>query len=697
MARRGRRGGLGRLAIVLAGALPLGFAAAAGLAALDRAYPPPTAPVGAASAIVLDRSDRLLAAFTTAAGRWRLPDDGTTVDPRLVEMLIAYEDRRFESHAGVDGRAVGRAVWQAATSGRIVSGASTLTMQVVRLLDARAERTLTRKLGESLRALQLERRLTKAEILDLYLAIAPYGGNLEGVRAASLAYFGREPERLTVGQAALLVALPQSPETRRPDRFPEAARAGRDRVLDRLAGLGVISPAEAEAGRAEPVPTGRIAFPRLAPHAAEAARAAAPDAGVHRLTLDRDLQTQIEALVADRARALGPPVSGAAIVVDAATGEILARVGSAGFLDEARRGYVDMSMAVRSPGSTLKPFIYGLAFEAGIAHPETLMEDRPTLFGRYAPKNFDEGYRGTVTAREALQLSLNIPAVALLEAIGPTRLAVRLDDVGAHLELPRAEAPSLAVGLGGVGIRLVDLAALYAGLARGGAVPMLTETAGAAPAMRGRLLDPVAAWYVADILAGTPPPLNAAGGRIAFKTGTSYGYRDAWAAGFDGRHVVAVWLGRPDGTPVPGLVARDAAAPMLFDAFARLGPRRAPLPRAPDGALIATSATLPPPLRGFGAAAEGPAHTASAERGLRFAYPPDGARVSLDDGHGGRQPLAWRIEGTSGALTLFVDGKPLPGPTRRHAGALAVAGPGVVRLTAVDAAGRSDSVTLFVE
>lgn len=702
---------LRHLAFALAVAPAALFALGAGLAGLDAAFPPRLEPAAAPSPIVLDRGDRLLAAFTTDAGRWRLPVTGAAVDPRFLEMLVAYEDQRFATHAGVDPLALGRAALQAVEHGRIVSGASTLTMQVARLLDERSERTLARKLAESVRALQIERRLTKAEILDRYLAVAPYGGNLEGVRAASLAYFGREPDRLTIGQAALLVALPQAPQSRRPDRFPDAARAGRDAVLDRMARLGVLTPAEVESGKAEPVPTARRDFPRLAAHAAAAARAARPAATVHRLTLDRDLQAALETLVAERARALGPRVSGAAVVVDTKSGEILARVGSAGLLDEAREGYVDMTAAVRSPGSTLKPFVYGLAFEAGLAHPETLVEDRPTSFGGYAPKNFDDGYKGTVTTREALQMSLNVPAVALLEAVGPTRLTLRLEDVGVRLALPAAAEPSLAIGLGGAGVRLVDLAALYAGLGRGGVVPALTEirdgppdeagatanaSASAAPAGR-RLLDPVAAWYVADVLAGAPPPVNAPAGRIAFKTGTSYGYRDAWAAGFDGRHAVAVWMGRPDGAPVAGLVGRDAAAPVLFDAFARISPRRAPLPRAPDGALIATTATLPPPLRGFGKAAETPATQASARRGVRFAFPPDGARVSLAAPGGGRQPLAWRVEGTTRPLTLFVDGRPAGAPRAVRGGDVPVSGRGFLRLTVVDAGGASDSVTVFVE
>ena len=257
---------------------------------------------------------------------------------------------------------------------------------------------------------------------------------------------------------------------------------------------------------------------------------------------------------------------------------------------------------MRSPGSTLKPFIYGLGFEDGLIHPETLIEDRAVRYGAYAPENFDLTFQGTVTVRRALQLSLNVPAVAVLDKVGASRFTARLAQAGGALVLPKGEVPGLAMGLGGVGVNLTDLVALYAGLARlGTTVPLAERIADerrGAPAPR-RLLDPVAAWYVGNILLGTPPPDNAAGGRIAYKTGTSYGYRDAWAVGFDGRRTIGVWVGRPDGAPVPGLIGRVAAAPILFDAFARTGKLPAALPGAPKGALIAATAKLPPPLQRF--------------------------------------------------------------------------------------------------
>ena len=490
---------------------------------------------------VLDRDGKLLRAYATKDGRWRLPAKVADVDPRFIQILLAYEDRRFYDHHGVDALALGRAARQFAGSGRIVSGGSTLTMQVARLLEPRKERSLAAKARQIVRAFELEHALSKDDILALYLTLAPYGGNLEGVRAASLAYFGKEPRRLTLGEAALLVALPQSPELRRPDRHDATARAARDRVLDRVAAAGALPRDEIARAKAEPVPGARVALPLLAPHAADQAIAAEPDARVHRLTLDLSLQKTLEGLARERARALGPDISVAIVAVDNASGEVRARIASADYFDERRAGQVDMTQALRSPGSTLKPFIYGLAFEDGFLHPETLIDDRPVRYGSYAPENFDLTFQGTVTVRKALQLSLNVPAIAVLDKVGTDRLAARLRSAGATLVLPKGEAPGLAMGLGGVGVTLSDLTMLYAGLARiGAAQPLLERDTVPQPARR--LLDPVAAWYVGNILIGAPPPDNAPHGRIAFKTGTSYGYRDAWAVGFDGRMTIGIWV-----------------------------------------------------------------------------------------------------------------------------------------------------------
>jgi penicillin-binding protein 1C len=695
---RGRRS-VARL--TLAFALGLALIGAGALWRYAEALPPlDLAAASARSTVVLDRSGTLLRPFATADGRWRLPVTADTIDPRYRAMLVAYEDRRFADHPGIDPVAVLRAAIQWLSNGRIVSGGSTLSMQVARLVEPRRERTLEAKLRQMARALLMERRLGKSGLLDLYFALAPYGGPLEGVRAASLAYFGREPVRLTAAQAALLVALPQSPETRRPDRFPDRARAARDRVLDIASARGILSAAEAEAAKGEPVPTARRPFPMLAAHAAEEAVTADNTTPVIRLAIDARLQERLELLASERAVAAGPGLSAAILVLDNRDGRVLAQVGSAGYLDSTRNGAIDMTLAVRSPGSALKPFVYAMAFADGLAHPETLLEDRPARFSAsYAPENFDLTFQGTVTARRALQLSLNVPAVELMDAVGPARFIARLRAAGAAIQLPREAAPGLPVALGGLGITLTDLARLYAGLARGGTVPDLLRRVEAVPAgAERRVAEPVAAWYVADILRGTPPPENALPNRIAYKTGTSYGYRDAWAAGFDRHVTVVVWIGRPDGAAVPGLVGRTVAAPILFDAFARLGREPEPVPQ-PRDVLAAGPGGLPPPLRHLRREAPGAPGLA-----LRIAYPPDGARIDLGlgaaghDGEGTADGPALALKALGGVppLTWMIDGQPVVQTPRRRA-AWSPTGAGFARISVLDSTGASDSVSIRLE
>jgi penicillin-binding protein 1C len=645
------------------------------------------------STVVVDRNGQLLRPYATLDGRWRLPATVTDVDPRYLDLLIAYEDKRFYSHHGVDPLAVLRAAFQLATHGRIVSGGSTLTMQVARLLEPRSDRTFMAKLRQAVRAIELERALTKDDILTLYLALAPYGGNLEGVRAASLAYLGKEPRRLSLSDAALLVAIPQSPEARRPDRSVEAAQRARARVLDRVALAGRIPADEIAQAKGEHVQAGRRPMPMLAPHAADQALATAQGRKVVALTIDANIQRPLEELARERARMLGPDVSVAIAVVDHANGEVLARVAGADYFDERRAGQVDMTEAVRSPGSTLKPFIYGLGFEDGLIHPETLIEDRPVRYGSYAPENFDLTFQGTVSVRRALQMSLNVPAVAMLNAVHASRLTARLSDAGGHVAFPKGEAPGLAMGLGGVGVTLSNLTMLYAGLARGGdALPLIERRDVLQASEPRRLLDPVAAWYVGNVLIGTPPPENAVGGRIAFKTGTSYGYRDAWSVGFDGRRTIGVWVGRPDGAPVPGLIGRAAAAPILFDAFARLPGLPAALPKAPKGAIFATNNRLPLPLQRFrpGVLAGDAGNAAP-----RILFPPNGARLERVAGE--RAEMALKISGGVQPLTLLVNGVPRGGEAGRRTLFFTPDGPGFARLTVMDARGVADSVVVRIE
>jgi penicillin-binding protein 1C len=659
--------------------------------------PLPLAQARQVSTTIVDRNGKLLRAYAMADGRWRLPVDARTgVDPGYLKLLLAYEDRRFYSHGGVDPLALGRAAFQLVTRGHIVSGGSTITMQLARLMEPRRERSVYAKLRQMVRALEIEQQLNKDQILDLYLALAPFGGNLEGVRAASIAYFGKEPKRLSLPESALLVALPQSPETRRVDRYPDAAHAARDRVLDRMVEDSRVLEEEAASAKAAPVPRLRKPMPILAPHSADQAIATVKDADVIRLTLDGSLQKVLEALARDRAAALGPNISVAIVAVDNESGDVLARIGSPDYFDDRRAGQVDMTRAVRSPGSTLKPFIYGLAFEDGFVHPESLIDDRPIRFGSYAPENFDMTFQGTVPVRKALQLSLNVPAIALLDRVGASRLSSRLKQAGANLVLPKDEAPGLAMGLGGVGVTLQDLVQLYSGLARLGTTRPLREIAKDEPRDSLRLMDQVAAWQVGNVLIGTPPPENGVHNRIAFKTGTSYGYRDAWSVGFDGRLTIGVWVGRPDGAPVPGLVGRTAAAPILFDAFARTGKLPATLPKPPKGALVASNAKLPLPLRRFRPVGE--LVRAGGEQAPHIQFPLNGSRIDVDRS-GGAQFSAMPVKVAGGVLpmTMLVNGVSVGEIDGRRQRLVDPPGPGFARLTVIDATGAADTVVIRIQ
>nr|WP_246463426.1 penicillin-binding protein 1C [Nitrospirillum iridis] len=655
------------------GRLRWGGRLAAGLLALvavalvaDRLFPPDLRRWQARSTLVTDERGEVLRAFITDDDSWRLPMGVDDASPIYLKLLVAYEDHRFYRHPGVDPLALARAVAQAVRHGRVVSGGSTLTMQVARLLEPRP-RTVGAKLIEMFRAVQLEARFSKREILGMYLTLAPFGGNLEGARAASLAYFDRPPAVLTPGQAALLVTLPQSPTKRRPDLAPAAARAGRDALLRRMATAGVLTPQAAREAMSEPVPTDRRPLPFLAPHLADRLRRAAPPGSVIASTLDAGLQRRVEALARDTQGTLEPAAEVAVLVMEIASRKVRAYVGGS---FTGPYGQVDMVAAPRSPGSALKPFLYGLGFEALPLHPETRINDAPAVFGDYAPRNFDGGFHGLVTVREALQQSLNVPAVKVLDRLGPARFLGRLREVGAQVILPRPDtAPGLPLALGGLGLSLADLTNLYADLGDGGqALPLLLTPAegdgpgGKRPARR--LMSALAAWYVADILSGTPRPDGraAVGGRwLAYKTGTSYGFRDAWAVGFTPTHVVGVWVGRPDGTPRPGAAGRDVAAPLLFRLVDLLPDRGTP-PGRPPGALEAGPGhALPPALALFdrappgGGAVDGPAL-------LKIAFPPDGAEVERAEGRDGvTAPVPLEAVGGRPPLRWLVNGLPLPG------------------------------------
>lgn len=687
---------IGRRVLLGAGGLLLLAALAV---PVDLAFPPDLIRLRDSSRLVLASDGSVLRGFTTGSDKWRLPADPSTVDPVYLEMLFAWEDRRFALHPGIDPLAMARAAGQFLRHGRIVSGASTITMQTARLLEPK-ERTVASKLHEMWRALQLERRFTKEEILAQYLTLAPYGGNLEGIRAASLAWFGKEPRHLAPSEAALLVALPQAPEALRPDRFPERARAARDRVLDRMVERGVLTAQSAAEARQDPVPGLRRPLPFAAPHFAWDVAAAHPERRIIRTTIDAGLQRALERLVLVEQGRLDPGASVAVLVVENESRHVLAWLGSSDFFDDGSYGQIDMVRAVRSPGSTLKPFIYGMAFDDLLIHPETVVADMPTRFGSYQPENFLNVYRGEVTVREALQHSLNVPAVTALDRVGPRRFDSRLRGLGIDLAYGSGGAPGLPLALGGVGTTLQDLVTLYAGLASGGHVMPLVmtgdeEAAGGAPAA---LLGEAAAWYVTRILEDAPPPAGfidprAVGRerRIAFKTGTSYGYRDAWAIGYDARYTVGVWIGRPDGTPSPDRYGRATAAPLLFRIFRQLpGSGNPANPWRPEDALDLAARDLPPAMRRISAGEAAPESIGRAlTRPLIVSFPPDGAIVELRRQDNGYAPLPLIADGGRKPLRWLVNGIPVESLPHRRRADWRPDGAGFVRITVIDAQGHT--------
>lgn len=684
--------GFGACLILAAGAF-------VGLEAADRAYPPPLDQAKVVSREVLDADGELLRAFATSQGRWRLRTEVADVDPRFLDMLVAYEDRRFYEHGGIDPLAIGRAAFQLLTNGRIVSGASTLSMQVARLIEPRETRSFSAKFLQLARAIQIERRLGKQEILQLYLTHAPYGGNLEGVRAASLAYFGKEPKRLTVAEAALLAALPQSPESRRPDRRPKLALAARERVLTRPAVAEITGEGEAERASNDVIPLRRLQLPAYAAHLAEAAIRKQPQAEEYRSTLKRQIQQKLEEVAREASVKLAPRVSLAMVMADATTGEIVGEVGSADYFDAGRSGWIDMTRRLRSPGSTLKPFIYGLAFEQGLVSQETMIEDRPADFFGYRPKNFDMTYQGDVTVRQALQLSLNVPAVRLLDAVGPSRLMIRFRRADVRPVLPPNEAPGLAIGLGGVGITLKDLVQAYAALANGGQAVRVGNGIDEKPGLLDNepILERQAIWNVTDALSDVLPPTGSRRLGIAYKTGTSYGYRDAWSVGYDGRHVLGVWVGRPDNGAVPGITGYQTAAPILFEAFSRSGVSITPHPPAPPGAVRLAQYDLPIGQRRFAVTASGLIRSSSRESAPQIVYPPEGAKVDLGALSGEISPLVLKLQGGRPPFRWLANGKPLADLSRRRTNQWLPEGAGFSTLTVIDAAGRAATVRVFVE
>ncbi len=722
-ARRWRRRGLFAASVL--------SALAALLFVLDRLYPLPAIDSGGA-AVVVAADGTPLRNYPSRDGIWRYPVKPDQVSPHYLDTLLTYEDRWFYWHPGVNPVSLARAGWQWATNRRIVSGGSTLTMQVARLIDpqlaGKPSRSMSAKLRQAWRAVQLEMHYSKDEILSLYLTHAPMGGIVEGVEMGSRLWLGKPARDLSPAEASMLTALPQAPSRLRPDRHPQAAQAARDKVLDRMVELGRWTPAEVADAKIEQVVAPPLRARWLAPLAAQRLlqEAGRPQAGSRRpgsrpplltSTLDADMQAAVERMLLDRVDNLPPKVSMAVLVMDNDTLEVKAYAGSADFSDDSRYAHVDMVRGVRSPGSTLKPFLYAQALDDGLIHSESLLIDAPLSFGGYAPGNFQASFSGPVSVAQALQRSLNVPAVDLLDRVGPTRFASVMLTGGVWLRLPAGAEPNLSLILGGGGTTLEELVGAYRALARGGISgrPRLRPEQ---PRVESRMMSAGAAWIVRDILEGGGHPdrpfyqSGSPAKQLAWKTGTSFGFRDAWAVGVTDSWTIGVWVGRPDGTPNPGFFGANVAAPLLQDIVAALPegaqhvrvrpatvqpvvtcwPLGYRLGSVPSGecpeqrAAWALNDTVPPSFAGYADATQGPLRLGGVATGSVLRPVPGSAQVAVDvDVQGAEGEVWWMLDGR--VVGHAASGRPFN---------LVLTRDGRYTLTVMDAQGRHDSVVFEI-
>ncbi len=544
---------------------------------LKIAPPPDPYRVRPAGVRVLDRQGKLLRGFLSPdqKRRWRL--ELAEISPALVGAVLSHEDRWFFKHAGVNPAAVVRAAWGNLRAGRVTSGASTITMQLARLTEPRP-RNLSAKIHQVWRAFQYESLYSKTEILTMYLNLAPYGGNVEGVGAAAHIFFNKSAAELSWAEACQLAVLPQSPNRHDPVRQPLSAQKARNKLAHHLLDSGLIDPQIYQEILTSPMPTHRWPSPFLAPHFSRWSKKRHPGRSTLRTTLDADMQSQTASIVQGQVGQLRPLgiTQGAAVILDSRNGQIVSMVGSAGFHEENYQGQVNGAVAPRSPGSTLKPLVYALAFDRGLATADALIEDVPRWFADYSPKNYDGMFRGVVKAGDALRSSLNVPAVALaaeLEHADGDGLYEFLKDAGVEsLDQPSGHY-GLTLVLGGGEVTLLELASLYGVLARQGMwLPTRDLLPAAAATDPGRrLLGAGATWMTLQEMKGVARPdpelLWQGSSRrfeIPWKTGTSYGHRDAWSVGLAGPWVVAVWLGNFEGEGSPHLTGGEVAAPLLF-------------------------------------------------------------------------------------------------------------------------------------
>jgi penicillin-binding protein 1C len=541
------------------------------------------------SRVVLARDSTLLASYLSEDDKWRMKVHLDETSPDVVTAVMAKEDRWFFLHPGVNPVSIARALWNNTVQGRRTSGASTLTMQLARMMEPK-QRTYSNKAAEILRAFALEMRHSKAELLEMYLSYLPYGGNVEGIKAASYLYFDKPPSSLSLSQAVLLTVIPNRPNSLRLDHGTGPAVEMRDKWLHRFQDEGVFPAPDIAVALSEPVESRRYQMRIRAPHFSHFISQRYPQDRIV-TTLDPDAQMIAENLLAAyvrRVRALGVS-NGAVLVVDNATHSVVAYCGSADFRDRDAHGQVNGVRAVRSPGSTLKPGLFALAFDQGILTPKSRMLDVSTNYAGYVPENFDLTFHGPVTAEYALRNSLNIPAVTLLRDVGARNYIQALGAAGFSTISQQREGLGLSLVLGGCGATLEELTRAYSSFPNHGMLYPLAYTPDEAadPMDSVRLYSTEASYMVWDILSGVqradaPLDLVSHDGHstIAWKTGTSWGRRDAWSIGFDGRYTIGVWIGNFSGQGAPELSGATMAVPLLFDLFNGLEKGKARIPMA---------------------------------------------------------------------------------------------------------------------
>ena len=606
------------------------------------------------SVIVYSHNSRPLYVFPTMDEKWRLQATVQQVDALYLKTLLHREDRYFYVHPGINLYALLRAIWQRITTGRIISGGSTLTMQTARLLEPRP-RTIVTKIIECWRALQLEYNYSKDEILAIYLTLAPFGGNIEGVKAASWRYFKKSPLFLKPAEIALLVALPQSPTQLTPHIANTKTIKARQKILAMMVAEGLTSITDAQLAHQDALPSIYEGFPKEAPHLAWRLKQQYPQQKYFITTIDHGLQQAAEHVLKTYERFLPMRANCAIMIMDHSTNDVVAYVGSRNFFDSSRDGQVDFTRAWRSPGSTLKPFIYAMGFSLGLVQPDSLVLDDHQRFGAYKPGNFDKDIHGVVTVHEALSLSLNIPVVNLLNQVGPIRFLGALKEMGIEIKYSHSlEAPTLAIALGGLGIRLEHLMMLYGGLARQGRVSPLRFLKSASVLPEHIFFSPLIAQQITRILQdsdGNFVDSITTPHTVAFKTGTSYGHRDTLAMGYDDRFIVGVWIGIPDGSPMGNVSGRSLAVPLMRRLFQILPKTTAHFPVKPVHRASLAMKNLQN-------------ESAHHQQMLRqdkpsLLFPIDNTVVSLKDDAGQPTSIPLSIAGGKRPYTWFVDGQPL--------------------------------------